>query len=59
MLNPEGVDWLDNGYVEIEFTTESADHGVTISLSQPDAMKLAHMIMDECSYKAQLKNKKS
>ena len=55
MLNPERVDRVGSGEVEIEFTTESAHHGVTIIIDERDAMRLAHMIMDECSYAAQLK----
>jgi hypothetical protein len=56
MLNPERVDVLNPksqfGNVEIEFTTEDADPALTIVIKESDAMKLAHMILDQCSYKA-------
>ena len=59
MLNPERVDLVDEKAifpdVEIEFTTEDGDRALTIVLTQRDAMRLSHMIQDECSYAAQKK----
>jgi hypothetical protein len=58
MLNPERVDWVKkdiNSEVEIEFTMDDANRAFTIVLTQHDAMKLSHMIQDECSLAAQRK----
>lgn len=61
MLNPERVDLKNEKdifpLVEIEFTTEDADPALTIVLTNDDAMRLAQMIIDRCSYDAQLKRK--
>lgn len=64
MLNPESVDFitdrpdlLQNPTVEILFTDQEANPACTVQVSSKDAMKLAHMIMDQCSYKAQKKRK--
>jgi len=60
MLNPERVDIIYNrGFidtlVEIEFTTEEAHPALTIILTESDAMNLAHLIMNQCSYAAKKK----
>ena len=64
MLNIERVDLFNESPynhdhdVEIEFTTEDADPALTIVLKESEAMKLANMIMDKCSYKAKLERQK-
>ena len=55
----ESIDLIDeksiNSLVEIEFTDDDADTVFTFVLDENRAMDLAHMIMDQCSYKAKLK----
>ena len=58
MINPESVDLKDrtasNSDVEILFTDDDANPVTTIHLDEFTAMKLAHMIMDQCSYAAKI-----
>lgn len=60
MLNPESVDYVVGAAknVGIYFTDSTGDPVLTVEMSRSDAMNLAKMIMEKCSYKAKLKDKK-
>jgi hypothetical protein len=57
MLNPESVDKKGNDLVEIQFTDEVDDEALTIILKKHDAMDLAKMIQNKCSYAAEKKER--